>query len=74
MALGWLINDLATSWWANQEQTKYIWDMALFIVFVILLTLIGGLIPKALVLNRTEKAALNLAPNLELVIKIIGNK
>ncbi|AAP99352.1 MULTISPECIES: hemolysin family protein [Prochlorococcus] len=73
VALGWLINNFANnSWGTAQEGTRPFLNIALFLFFGILATLIGGLIPKALVLNRTERAALNLSPFLEAIMTIIA--
>ena len=68
----WSINDLSRAWWPPEAQSKLIWEMVLFISCVTLLTLLGGLIPKALVLSRTEKAALSLSPLLELIMRGIA--
>ncbi len=72
VAMGWSINDLSRGWWPLAAQSKLIWDLGLFITCVTLITLLGGLIPKALVLSRTEKAALNLSPLLELIMRGIA--
>jgi len=58
--------------WPPEAPSKLIGDMVLFISCVTLLTLLGGLVPKALVLSRTEKAALNLSPLLELIMRGIA--
>ena len=72
VGMGWSINDLSQAWLPPEAQSKLIWEMVLFISCVTLLTLLGGLIPKALVLSRTEKAALNLSPLLELIMRGIA--
>ena len=72
VAMGWSINGLSRAWWPPESQSKLMGDMILFISCVTLLTLLGGLIPKALVLSRTEKAALNLSPLLELIMRGIA--
>ena len=72
VGMGWSINDLSRAWWPPEAQSKLIWEMLLFISCATLLTLLGGLIPKALVLSRTEKAALNLSPLLELIMRGIA--
>ncbi len=72
IAIGWFINDLGNLWFSNQSQESNILTIGIFITFVIVATLIGGLIPKALVLNRTESSALTLAPFLETAIKFIS--
>ena len=72
VGMGWSINDLSRAWWPPETQSKLIGEMVLFISCVTLLTLLGGLIPKALVLSRTEKAALSLSPLLELIMRGIA--
>ncbi len=72
VGMGWSINDLSRAWWPPEAQSKLIWEMVLFISCITLLTLLGGLIPKALVLSRTEKAALSLSPLLELIMRGIA--
>ena len=72
VGMGWSINDLSRAWWPPEAQSKLIGGMVLFISCVTLLTLLGGLIPKALVLSRTEKAALSLSPLLELIMRGIA--
>ena len=72
VGMGWSINDLSRAWWPPEAQSKLIGEMLLFILCVTLLTLLGGLIPKALVLSRTEKAALSLSPLLELIMRGIA--
>ncbi len=72
VAMGWLINGFSRVWWPQDAQSKSIWDLIVFTSFVALLSLLGGLIPKALVLSRTEKAALNLSPLLELIMRGIA--
>ena len=72
VGMGWSINDLSRAWWPPEAQSKLIWEMLLFISCATLLTLLGGLIPKALVLSRTEKAALSLSPLLELIMRGIA--
>ncbi len=72
VGMGWSINNLSRAWWPPEAQSKLIWEMVLFISCVTLLTLLGGLIPKALVLSRTEKAALSLSPLLELIMRGIA--
>ncbi len=70
--LGWLVNNL-TSELANQPiRVGHLWDSGFFIFFTMIVILFGGLIAKALVLNRTESAALNLAPILEFLMKLIS--
>ncbi len=72
VATGWVIKNLSQNWWGSENQSNPIPELILFVAFVILLTLLGGFVPKALVLSRTEKAALNLSPFLELLIRGIA--
>ena len=72
VGMGWSINGLSRAWWPPEARSKLIGGMVLFISCVTLLTLLGGLIPKALVLSRTEKAALSLSPLLELIMRGIA--
>ncbi len=72
VAMGWLANGLANDLWTTQGKTSQIWDLTLFLTIVMLATLLAGLLPKAFVLSRPEKSALNLAPLLEGVIQAMG--
>ncbi len=72
VSIGWLINELSQAKWVAKSQSKSILEIILFISCITLLTLLGGLVPKALVLNRTEKAALNLSPLLEFIMRGIA--
>ncbi len=72
VGMGWSINNLSRTWWPPEAQSKLMGEMVLFSSCVTLLTLMGGLIPKALVLSRTEKAALSLSPLLELIMRGIA--
>jgi CBS domain containing-hemolysin-like protein len=47
-------------------------DATLFVGIVVLATFLGGLLPKAWVLNRPEAAALRLAPLLEVVMRCLA--
>ncbi len=71
ISIGWNIYDIIENLWGSKEQNYQLLSLVIFLVFVILSTLIGGLIPKALVLNRTESSALTLAPFLNLSIKLV---
>ena len=72
IAIGWLSSDLTSQWWSNQEKFGRFWDVSFFVIVVLFGTLLAGLLPKALVLNRPEKSALKLAPVLEAVIVFLG--
>ena len=73
ISIGWIGKDLI-----NQEKPIELgiennWNgILLFISIVISATLLSGLLPKALVLNRPEAAALKLSPLLEAVMKAMG--
>ena len=54
VAMGWSINDFSRALWPPEAPSKLIGETVLFISCVTLLTLLGGLVPKALVLSRTE--------------------
>ena len=72
VTLGWIGKGLGEQWWPNDEFSSRIWDMFLFLIIVLLATIISGLLPKALVLNRPETAALRLAPLLESVMRALA--
>ena len=72
VALGWIGRSFGYRWWLVDEVTSRWWDAGLFILIVLMATLLAGLLPKALVLNRPESAALRLAPLLEGVMKALG--
>ncbi|QEY32294.1 HlyC/CorC family transporter [Synechococcus sp. RSCCF101] len=66
LACGWMGPGLA----ARLDDGRGLlpaWDLAVFLFLVVLVTLLGGLLPKAWVLHRPETAALRLAPLLESV-------
>ena len=60
VAIGWLGNSLASSFWESNRFENRIYDLVLFLFLVVTSTLISGLIPKALVINNPESAALKL--------------
>ncbi|WP_269622346.1 hemolysin family protein [Prochlorococcus marinus] len=72
VSLGWLLNNLSNIWWSLENQNALIWNLSLFLIVVVLTTIIAGLVPKAIVLNRPESAALYLAPLLEGIIQAIS--
>ena len=72
VSLGWISKDIANRYWNFGINSQKIFDLSLFIGIVILATLLAGLLPKALVLNRPEAAALKLAPLLEIAMKVTG--
>ena len=72
VSLGWIGKDLTKKLWFNQLANNWYWEILLFTCLIVLATLFSGLLPKALVLNRPEAAALKLAPILEAILKAIG--
>ncbi len=72
VALGWLGKGLGNRLWPLNDLTSRSWDVILFLWIVVLATLLAGLLPKALVLNRPEAAALRLAPLLEAVMAVLA--
>ena len=72
ITIGWLSNGIAKTLWSSNLPSSRFWDLFLFIFIVMITTLISGLLPKALVLNQPEKAALRLAPILETVMQSIS--
>mgnify|MGYP001334795790 CR=1 FL=1 len=69
IAIGWLGNSLANSLWIENTLKHRFYDWILFILFVIVVTLVSGLIPKALVINNPESAALRLTSVFDAVRK-----
>jgi CBS domain containing-hemolysin-like protein len=66
LALGWTGRGLAERWGQQAGAPPQHWlDLAVFVALVLLVTLLGGLLPKAWVLHRPEATALKLAPLLE---------
>ncbi|WP_320675210.1 hemolysin family protein [Prochlorococcus sp. MIT 1341] len=72
IAIGWLGNGLSQAWWPSINFPNRIFDILLFVGLVLISTLLAGILPKALVLNRPESAALRLAPLLEAVMRALG--
>jgi len=69
IAIGWLGNGLARDFWKdNSYKTRFL-DLTLFLIIVFISTLIAGLIPKAIVINNPESAALKLTTIFEAVRK-----
>ena len=69
IALGWLGKSLANSTWNENNLENRLYDLILFLIIVIIATLVSGLIPKALVINNPESAALRLTTIFEAVRK-----
>ncbi len=72
IALGWIGPQLGHHWFPVAKDMTQFRDGSIFLLIVFLTTLIAGLIPKALVLNRPETAALQLSPILEAVMKTMA--
>ncbi len=69
IAIGWLGSGLARDFWQdNSLKTRFL-DLTLFLIIVFISTLISGLIPKAIVINNPESAALKLTTIFEAVRK-----
>ena len=60
IAIGWLSNGIAKSNWSDNNFKNRIFDLIFFLIVVTITTLISGLIPKAIVINNPESAALKL--------------
>ena len=60
IAVGWMGNGLANDFGKDNRFGNKFYDLALFFLIVIISTLISGLIPKAIVINNPESAALKL--------------
>ncbi len=69
IAIGWLGNGLARDIWKTNSFESRIYDLSLFSIIVLISTLISGLIPKAIVINNPESAALKLTTLFEAVRK-----
>ena len=69
IAIGWVSNSLANDYWTENIFTSRFYDLLLFLFMVLLVTLVSGLIPKALVINNPESAALRLTTIFDAVRK-----
>ena len=69
IAVGWLSKGLANDFWNINKFSNRIYDLLLFLLIVLVVTLISGLIPKALVINNPESAALRLTTIFDAVRK-----
>ena len=72
VALGWAGRGLGGRLWSDGSLGVAWRDASLFVLIVLLATFLGGLLPKAWVLNRPEKAALRLVPLLEVVMRCLA--
>ena len=71
IAIGWLSNTLANDYWKDDIFMNRFYDLFLFLFMVLLVTLVSGLIPKALVINNPESAALRLTAIFDAVRKVM---
>ena len=71
VALGWIGRGFGQRWWPLEMPAGRWWDLAWFLLLVVLATLIAGLLPRAWVLSRPEFAALQLGPVLEGAIRVL---
>ncbi|MEJ6585852.1 MAG: hemolysin family protein [Synechococcus sp. ArSW.bin.68] len=71
VALGWIAKGFGQRWWPIDTPAGRWWDLAWFLVLVVLATLLSGLLPRALVLSRPEPAALQLSPVLETTMQVL---
>ncbi len=69
IAVGWLSKGLANDFWNLNKFSNRIFDLLFFLFIVLVVTLISGLIPKALVINNPESAALRLTTIFDAVRK-----
>ncbi len=60
VAIGWVSKGMANDYWRDNLFKNRLYDLLLFLFVVLIVTLISGLIPKALVINNPESAALRL--------------
>ncbi|KZR85723.1 hemolysin family protein [Synechococcus sp. MIT S9504] len=72
VALGWIGRGFGQRWWPLEMPAGRWWDLAWFLLLVVLATLIAGLLPRAWVLSRPEFAALQLGPVLEGAIRVLS--
>ena len=71
VALGWIARGFGQRWWPMETPAGRWWDLAWFLVLVVLATLLSGLLPRALVLSRPEPAVLQLSPVLETTMQVL---
>ena len=72
IAIGWLSNNLANDYWKSNILSNRFYDLLLFLFIVLIVTLVSGLIPKALVINNPESAALRLTTIFDAVRKAMN--
>ncbi len=72
LALGWAGSGVARDWLQTHASADGLWwDLAWFLLLVLLTTLVAGVLPRAWVLSSPERAALTLAPVLEAVMRVL---
>ena len=71
VALGWTGRGFGQRWWPLDMPSGRWWDLAWFLVLVVMATLVAGMLPRAWVLSRPERAALQLGPVLEGAIRAL---
>ena len=71
IALGWTGRGLGLRLWPEGTAGAAWLDTVLFLSLVVMATLVAGLLPKAWVLSRPERAALSLGPMLEIVMRCL---
>ena len=71
IAIGWVSNSLANDYWRENIFQNRFYDLLLFLFIVFIVTLISGLIPKAMVINNPESAALLLTTIFNAVRKVM---
>ena len=69
VAIGWIGKSIASNIWTINSLKSRFFDLFLFFIIVLISTLVSGLIPKALVINNPETAALRLTTIFEAVRK-----
>tara|TARA_Y100001970_G_C14239073_1_gene863738 strand:+ start:1233 stop:2501 length:1269 start_codon:yes stop_codon:yes gene_type:complete len=69
IAIGWVSRNMAIDYWSKNILQNRFYDLILFVFIVLIATLVSGLIPKALVINNPESAALRLTSLFDVVRK-----
>ena len=69
IAIGWVSKGMTYDFWSENIFSNRFYDLILFLFLVLIVTLISGLIPKALVINNPESAALRLTTIFDAVRK-----
>ena len=72
ISLGWTGRGLGLRLWPEGTSGAAWLDTVLFLSLVVMATLVAGLLPKAWVLSRPERAALSLGPMLEIVMRCLA--